>query len=161
VLEILIIVCLAIVLFLSLRNFSRTSDQVTIQGETVGAFWNNVFKKREQVLDEIKAEISRGQEDVVSPGEIDVAQKRFMESDPELARILFEADQALGKEDLREAEELALEAVKKDTRCAPAYVIIGKIAQLRGAFADASEAYKMAVKCNPEVAEAYFGLGQI
>jgi tetratricopeptide (TPR) repeat protein len=143
-----------------LRNFPRTGTEVVADKPAV-SFWGRFAKKREKELEKIQEEIVKGQDNIVPPRDINEAQKRFMELDPELARILFEADQALDSDDLRAAEDLALEALKKDKRSAQAYVVIGRVASLRGHFEDAKEAYKTAIKSNDELGEAYFGLGEI
>ncbi|OQA04953.1 MAG: tetratricopeptide repeat protein [bacterium ADurb.Bin400] len=160
-LEILIILSLALALFLMLRNFPLASNEPkNEEGEEMGLL-NNLFKKREEIIEEIQEEIKRGQEDVVAPVEINMAQQRYMEHNPEIAKMLYAADQALAAEDLREAEEKALEAIMKDKRSAQAYVILGKISRMRGDFDDAKEAFKTAIKCNPELGEAYYGLGDM
>lgn len=144
-----------------LRNFPRAGSEAVLTDRPAGPFWGRFTKKREKELEKIQEEIAKGQENIIPPRDINEAQKRFNEMDPELARTLFEADQALESEDLRTAEELALEALKKDKRSAQSYVIIGRVASLRGHFEDAKEAYKTAIKSNGELGEAYFGLGEI
>ena len=165
-LEVFIIICLALAFFLVMRRFPKdlennvsNIDPEKIEKETI-VKWN-FFKKRENELDNIKDEISRGQEQVVAPSDIDTAQRRYMEEDPLLARELLEADKAIDAGDLRTAEDIAIAAIKQNKRCAQAYVIIGRVAQQRGVFDEAKEAYKVAKKCNSELAEPYYGLGQI
>ncbi len=160
-LEILIIISLAIALFMVLKNFPKTKERNVEAEEAAPAkkrFWQKFTPKN---VEEIKEAIASGQKKIVSPGDIDIARKLYMESDPEIARILYEADEAIEKQDLREAENLSLEVLRRDTKCGRAYVVIGKIASLRGSFDDAVEAYKAAVKCNKGIGEAYFGLGEI
>lgn len=161
--EILIIICLALALFLASRNFPRVQKEAgkAKEGEKVTGFWRKIFPKDRIDVEAIQSAITSGQEDLIAPVEIDKAKKRFMESDPEILKILYEADEGLRKGDLRLAEDKALLALKKDTRCAQAYVIMGQVAQLRGVLDDAKEAYHTAIKCNEEAGEAYFGLGTI
>lgn len=165
-LEVSIIICLALAFFLVMRRFPETSEDgsVSNQKETSrkngNTMWN-IFKKRENQLDDIKREIARGQEQVVAPSDIDLAQRRFMEADPLLVKDLLEAENALETGDLRTAEDLALNVLKQNKRCAQAYIVVGRVAQARGAFEEAKEAFRVAKKCNPELAELYFGLGEI
>ncbi|MEK9156033.1 MAG: tetratricopeptide repeat protein [Patescibacteria group bacterium] len=159
--EILIVICLALALFLMLRHFPQTKVDGPNSGVRVAGLWQKVFRVKRDNIEEIQREIIRGQEKIVAPSEIDLARQRYLENDPEIAQLLYESDKALQAQDLREAESLALQAIVRDKKCSQAYVIVGRVAQLRGAFDDAREAYKTAVKCNPENGEAYFGLGQL
>ncbi len=173
-LEIAIIICLAVILFLVLKNFPKTADfnaeensllelkkEVSNQ-EMKKPFFSKFFKQKSSLdKSDIIEEISKDNSKVIAPLEINEAQKAYKESDPEVAKILYEADLALEKGDLREAEEFALKAVVMDKKSSHAYVIIGQVAFSRGAFDDAKEAFKTALKCNPEAGEAYFGIGQI
>lgn len=171
-LEIAIIICLAIIFFLVLKNFPKTKDSSDLSQTVNGpikepeAMKQSIFSKifsKKPVEDraDIMAVIDKDNSKVVAPLEINEAQKAYKESDPEIARILYEADMALARGDLREVEDLALQAVVKDKKCAHSYVLIGQVAFSRGSFDDAKESFKAALKCDPETAEAYFGLGQI
>lgn len=159
--EIVIIVCLALAIFLATKNFPQTKTHNKGEGEEVFDFLQKIIKKDEQDIKSIQDAIASGQDGIIAPSEIDEAKKRFMETDPEILKWLFEADEAMEKGDLREAEDRALQVIKKDLHCAQAYIVMGRVAQLRGVLDDAKEAYKTAIKCNPELADAYFGLGQI
>lgn len=170
-LEIAIIICLAIILFLVLKNFSKTKDDfsVPLGDDLIGApkimkesLLSRIFaKKAPGDRADIAAIINQDNNKIIAPLEINEAKKAYKESDPEIAKILYEADQALARGDLREVEDLALQAIVKDKKCAHSYVLVGKVAFSRGSFDDAKESFKMALKCDAEVAEAYFGLGQI
>jgi len=171
-LEIGIIFCLAVILFLALRNFSKTKENFVVKDPIIEPIIKpkemkkSIFSKlftREPVADkaDIMAVIEKDNNKVIAPLEIDEAQKAYKEADPEIAKILYEADLAMARGDLREAEDLALQAIVKDKKCSHSYVVVGKVAFSRGAFDDAKEAFKMALKCDAETAEAYFGLGQI
>lgn len=169
-LEIGIIVCLAAVLFLVLHNFPKTaenesdntSDNIMVDEKKSVGFLKNIFKKKpKDISNEIKEAVVSGQEKVIAPSQAEIVKEKYQESDPEIAQLLHEADIALEKSDLREAEDLAINAISKDKKCAPAYDIIGTVAMLRGSFDEAKQAYKTALKCNPELGSAYFGLGQI
>ena len=171
-LEIGIIVCLAVILFLALRNFSKTKEDFVVKQpatepiikpkEMKKTFLSKLFT-REPVADkaDIMAVIEKDNNKIIAPLEIDEAQKAYKEADPDIAKMLYEADLAMARGDLREAEDLALQAIMKDKKCAHSYVIVGKVAFSRGAFDDAKESFKTALKCDTETAEAYFGLGQI
>jgi len=171
-LENAIIICLAIILLLVLKNFPKTKDSSDLSQTVNGSIrepetmkqsiFSKIFSKK-PVEDraDIMAMIDKDNGKVVAPLEINEAQKAYNESDPEIARILYEADMALARGDLREVEDLALQAVVKDKKCAHSYILIGQVAFSRGSFDDAKESFKAALKCDPETAEAYFGLGQI
>lgn len=173
-LEIGIIICLAVILFLALRNFSKTKEDVLMNKKTIKnepvfnqnpmkkSIFSKLFsKKSDENKADIMAVLDQDKNKIIAPLEINEAQKAYKEADPEVAKMLYEADLAIARGDLREAEDLALEAIAKDKKCAHSYVIVGKVAFSRGAFDDAKEAFKTALKCDNEVAEAYFGLGQI
>lgn len=119
------------------------------------------FRKNNESKDDIRDEIDKDQDEIISPNKINNAQHDFDEEDPEIAKLLLEANEAILRKDLRDAEDKAAEIVTKNKKCAQAYVIFGNVAFLRGMFDDAKEAYKTAVKCNPTFDEAYFGLGKI
>lgn len=171
-LEIAIIICLAILLFLILKNYTKVEiapgEIASVESDFTGIlpmkkrenFLKKFFAKREN-FDDIKDEIEKGQERIVAPAEINKAKQTFREEDPEVAQLLLESSKAFEENDLRNAEDLAIEALIKDKKCSPAYVNIGRVAFHRGSFADAKESYKTALKCDRESGDAYFGLGQI
>ncbi|MCL5410895.1 MAG: tetratricopeptide repeat protein [Patescibacteria group bacterium] len=166
-LEIVIIICLAVVLFLILHNFPKTTEggmesNIMLQEKKSSGFFRNLLKKKpKDTSDAIKQAIINGQEKIIAPSETEMVQEKYRESNPEIAQLLHDADIALEKSDLREAEDAAINALSKDKKCAQAYDIIGRVAMLRGAFDEAKEAYKTALKCDHELGSAYFGLGQI
>jgi len=169
-LESAIIVILAAAFFLVLRHYPEVSESKI-------SFWKDWQKKlilgtksfmaqrKKRQIEKIKQEISRPEPEITFDNvnklpELSIQQK-YSKLPPELVRILCSADEALINNDLREAEDKAIEAITKDKRCAGAYVIIGKVAFSRGEFDDSKEAYKTALKCDADQAEAYYGLGQI
>lgn len=165
-LEIGIIICLAAVLFLTLHNFPKTADggeNFTMRKEKKSYnFIKRLFlREPKDASDAIKQAIIDGQEKIIAPSETELVKEKYKESNPEVAQLLHDADIALEKSDLREAEDLAIGALSKEKKCAHAYDVIGKVAMLRGAFDEAKEAYKTALKCDPELGSAYFGMGQI
>lgn len=159
--EILIIICLALALFLVFRNYSKAGSAVEAETKPTNDMWQKFFGNREKAVKEIEREINRDQQGIIPPSEITVAEKKFLEHDPKILHILIDADEALEKGDLRVAEESAIEAIKADKKCAQAYVIVGRVAMLRGVMDEAREAYKTAIKCNFGLGDAYFGLGDI
>ena len=164
-LEIGIIICLSGALFLALKNFSKTASPEEEGGiaETPikkDSWIKRIFSPKPKDSDIISA-IDKNKINIIPPSEINKAIANFNEDDPEIAKHLYEADLALMRNDLREAEEQAIEALSKDKKCAPAYVIVGKVAKERGSFAEARESYLAALKCDHEIAEALFGLGSI
>lgn len=171
-LEIAIIICLAVILFLVLKNFPKTRDDFSVPLNNEGligepkkmkeSIFSKLFAKRSvEGRADIAAVIDQDNNKVIAPLAINEAQKAYKESDPEIAKILYEADQAMARGDLREVEDLALQAIVKDKKCAHSYVLVGKVAFSRGSFDDAKESFETALKCDSETAEAYFGLGQI
>ena len=162
-LEIGIIICLAAVLFLALRNYSVSGDELKKKsGERkVISFWKNHFKKRKNEIESIQRAIEKDQDKVLSPLDLEQAGKKFLEENPEITRLLIDADRAFIENDLRGAEDMAIDVLSKEKKCGEAYVILGKVAFLRGEFEDARAAYRTALKCNMEFADAYFGLGQV
>jgi len=160
-LEIVIIICLALALYLLLRHYPDAKNfKLKINKEGIMKIVGKFSRKKAKVGAEIVAEIDKGHTEVVSPVEIEQAVADFDEN-PEIAEILCQAEKAAEENDLRLAEEKALQAIAKNKRCAKAYAIIGSIAYSRGQFQEAKEAYKTALKCNCNLGEAYFGLGQI
>lgn len=171
-LEIGILVCLAVIFFLALKNFSKTKENFIVPGPSdepkleasnmKKSIFSKLFKKKTpEDREDIIAVLEEDKYKIVAPAEVNEAQKAYNEADPEIAKTLYEADMAIARGDLREAEDLALDAILKDKKCAHSYVIIGKVAYSRGSFDDAKEAYKTALKSDSETAEAYYGLGQI
>lgn len=165
-LEIAIIICIALILFIVLRNFPKTAlsgsiglERVQSGSSDIMGFWDKIIPKGKGNNQSVIEELDKDKGNIIAPVQIDQAQKSYNEEDPEVARILLEADQAFEENDLRAAEDLAIEALSKEKKCAGAYVIMGKIAQHRGVFEDAKEAYKTAIKCDRESGEGYFGLG--
>lgn len=175
-LEIGIIICLAISLFFALRNFPKAALASETRSNTIGVpriekpkrsfVLFSIFGKfgarfKREKMDQIQSEITKGQESIITPSDINQAKETFDEEDAEIARILLESENCLLGEKLREAEDLALEAISIDKKCSQAYAIMGKVAFLRNSYTDAKEAFKVALKCNDDNGGAYFGLGQI
>jgi len=159
--EVFIILCVAGALYLLLRHYpDAKSLKFPVSREALSQFIGRFKFKGKNIHKEIAEEIARGQEDIISPKELEDAAVGFDE-DPELARLLVQADKLCAEGDLRGAEDKAIEAISKNKKCAKAYSLIGNIASSRGQFTEAEESYKAALKCNTDFAEAYFGLGRM
>lgn len=158
--EIIIIVCLAIALFLLLRHYPEARSVNTFSFHAIRDFLARFKRtKSKKEIQQIEKMIEESNENWVAPAEIERATETFHESDPELAQSLMKAEEAYEINDLRAAEELSLEVIGKDKRCAYAYLLIGKVAYSRGQFDDAREALRTTIKCKKDFAEAYFYLG--
>lgn len=160
-LEVIIILCLAGALYLLLKHYPDAKTlKFPVSRESLSQFIGKFKFKGKNISQEIAEEIARGQEDIITPKEIEDAAVNFAE-DPELAKILIHADKLFAEGDLRGAEDKAIEAIGHNKKSAKAYALIGKIASHRGQFSESEEAYRAALKCNPDFAEAYFGLGKL
>ena len=168
-LEVAIIVTIATILFLLLRNFPKTKSKVVLAGggaphkeNKMFKFWQkHVLQKRQREEKEIINSLKSGQAGIVSPKEIKEAQNSFDAADPELAKLLVEASDALQMKDYKTVEEKSIEAISKDKTCDQAYAFIAKVAVERKDYSDAEEACKTAIQINPDNALARSILGDI
>lgn len=168
-LEIAIIVTIAAILLIMLKNYPKTKNSVllddTIKIKKEGAmfkFWQKYISRKNQREEaEIINTLKSGQSGIVSPREIEDAQNSFDAADPEVAKILFEANEALELKDYKTVEEKSIEALSKDKRCDQAYAFIAKVALERKDLSDAEEACKTAIRINPENILAHSILGEI
>lgn len=161
-LEVIIIICLAVALFLLLRHYP---DAKTLAGffnsAKFGKFFTDFAKSmKKSEAKAMQAEIEKNNQ-IVAPAEVEAAISTFKVDDPELARALHLANESFNLNDLRDAEDKAIEVISKDKRCAEAYVIVGKVAFSRGQYDDAGDAFKTALKCDDSLGEAHYGLGKI
>ena len=161
-LEIIIIICLALALFLLLRHYpdakTLASFFSSVKFRTFFTKFAHNMKKSEAKA--VQAEIEKNN-NVVAPSEVEAAISTFKIDDPEAARTLHLANESFLSNDLRDAEDKAIEVIGKNKRCGEAYLLMGKIAFSRGQFEDAKESFKTALKCDKELAEAYYGLGKV
>lgn len=162
--EIAILIVVALILFIILRNFPKTRDNIVASERKNNIFvslysklFSRVNKKNEE---EIKRAINQGQEKIVSPKEISDAKEKYWTDDPDIAKILYEANKALLDHEYAKAEKKALEALAKDTRCDQAYVFVSEVAMHRKNYDDAREAARAALKCNKDNAHAFAILGE-
>jgi tetratricopeptide (TPR) repeat protein len=162
-LELAIVICVAAILFLLLRSYSNVGKNT--EGAKEGIM-ENILKKlfaqrRKRVEDEIIESLHGSNSGIVSPKEIDDAQKHFETTDPELAKFLYEASEAFERGDFNEVEEKAIAAIGRDKRCDQAYSYIAACAIEKKNEKDAEEALSIALKCNPENALAHALFGQL
>lgn len=165
-LEVLIIICLAISLFLLLRHYPEAKEAPSyIPRKTFRSLFS-YFKKPVAYLEkEIEAAVTENRAEMglpeSEPEPEPAAIRKYGNLDPELAELLCKADELFEINDLREAEERSIEAITKNKRCGDAYLIIGKVAFMRGQFDDAREALRVAIKCDNKLGEAYNYLGKV
>ena len=162
--EIIIIICLAIALYLLLRHYPAASNGITFNSakfrELVARFPK--FKYRKKLTEsEVREIVETQNQMIVAPAITEEAGASYREPDEELAKKLFQADEAFAANDLRLAEDLSLEVIGANKKSAFAYVIYGKVSYSRGQFEEAREAFKVALKCDKEIGEAYYWLGLI
>jgi tetratricopeptide (TPR) repeat protein len=129
-------------------------------------FMLSIFEKlfrerRKKVEEDIIKSLDGSNSGIVSPKEIDDAQKYFSIADPELAKLLHEADEAYKNGDFETVESKSVAAVSRDKRCDQAYAYIAACAVEKKNNNDAKEALRIALKCNHENALAHALLGQI
>ena len=166
-LEIGIIICVALILFLVLRNYGKTGTDIIAPKKSVVEskfmnFFKKILSKRREIAErDIEDAIVSGQRDIVSPKEIEDAKQTYYVEDPEIAQMLHESDEALRAGDAKLAEERAIDAISKDKKCDQAYVFVGHVALMRENYDDAKEAATTALKCNPDNGFAYAILGEV
>ena len=167
-LEIVIIISIAIALFLLLRNFQRTKNLApervieVNKDKKMFKFWQKWTSLRQKKNEEdIKEAIRSGQSGIVSPKEIRDAQDSYAAADPVVAKLLYEANEALEMKDFKKVEEKSIEAISIDLHCDQAYSFIARVAMEKKDYTDAAEAIKTALKCNDENGMAHAILGQI
>lgn len=168
-LEIIIIITIAVALFLLLRNYSKTRDAVVLNNadkskkeSKMFQFWQNfVLRRKKHEEQEIINALKSGQSGIISPKEIKQAQNSFDAADPEVAKCLAEADDALRVGDHKAVEKKSIEAIAKDKHCDQAYAFVAKVSAKRKDYSDAEEASRTALKINPDNTLAHSVLGDI
>ena len=169
-LEVGIIICIGVIILLLIRHYPRSSGGSSSIPPRVGksrismpAFKaNKIFSRRRHVEEEeIRVSLEQDQQQVVSPREIEQAQEVFETEDPEIAKLLHEADEAIREQDMNAAEEKAIKVLSLDQRCDKAYAFIALVALRKGELENANAAAKTALKCNPESADAHAVIGEI
>lgn len=161
-LEIGIIICVALILFLLIRNFPLDETETLIHKESkLKKFLSNLFKKRREKMEQNIMKSLDNSAELISPREIEDAKESYDTQDPEIAKLLHEANEACEIGDFDCVEEKSLEAIGKDKRCDQAYVFIAKVALSKHQLSDAREALEMSLKCNSDNAMAHATLGEI
>lgn len=166
-LEVGIVICIGAIIILLLRRYpgnrpslaaKKPSRKLNFPSVPV----NRLFSRKRHIEEEeIRETLEEDQENIVTPRQIEEAKQEFAADDPEIARLLHEADEAIKSLDYNTAEEKAIEALSLDQRCDQAYSFVAYIALKRGELENANDAAKTALKCNPESAEAYAVIGEI
>lgn len=168
-LEVGIIICIAAIIMLLLRRYPGATKslfpakrekepRINIPKIPVG----KIFSRRRHVEEEeMKGVLIEDQQDIITPREIEAAQEQYEIEDPEIAKLLHEADEALAVSDFNTAEEKAIAALSQDQRCDRAYAFVAYTALKRGELENANAAAKTALKCNTECADAYAVIGEI
>lgn len=166
-LEVGIIICIAAIIILLLRKYpgnrpSLIAKPAKKKVNMPSLHVNRLFaRKRHIEEDEIRESLEEDQQQIVSPREIEEAKQEFDAEDPEIAKLLRAADEAIRTQDYNTAEEKAIEVLSLDQRCDQAYSFVAYVALKRGELENAAVAAKTALKCNPESAEAYAVIGEI
>lgn len=163
-LEISIIICVGAIIFLLIRRYPRSGFGDLIHKPKSSKFssMGNLFSRKRHVEeDEIREALQSDQGDIVSPNEIEEAKTSFQAEDPEVAKLLHEADQAVNVQDYSGAEEKAIEALSLDKHCDQAYAFVAFTALKKGELENADVAAKTALKCNAENAMAQAVIGEI
>lgn len=163
-LEVGIIICVGAIIFILLRRYPRGARDVFQSGRknsNISSFKKLFGHQRHIEEEEIRETLSMGQEEIVTPREIETASESFKAEDPIIAKLLHEANHALKNEDLAVAEGKALEAISQDIRCDQAYAFMALVALKKSEWENAGAAAKTAIKCNSENAQAYAVLGEI
>ncbi len=162
-LELGIIVTVALIVFLLLKNYPRvvaTDGSKSDEKRPTMKILKNYFdRKREEKEKGIKEALSEGKSEIVSPKEVEDAKKAFGSSNPEVAKLLHEADEAMKEKKYKKAEDKSLEAIGLDKHADQAYAFIAAIAIEKKQYQDGEEALKIALKCNKDngLAHASFG----
>lgn len=161
-LEVGILICVALILFLLIRNFPVGEDSLELPKENkLKKFLSKLFQKRRERAEENILRSFEGNPEIISPKDIEDVKESYDIEDPEIAKLLFEANDALTEGNLPQVEEKSLEAISKDKRCDQAYVFIARVALAKKQVSDAKEALETAIKCNPDNGLAHAILGEI
>ena len=164
-LEIFIILCLAGALFFLLRHYPEAREAETvIRHNHLKEFFARFSKMRRSKKEvEIARVVIDNANPEITPKEVIDAVNTYSDLEPATAENLYVAEKSLDENDLRQAEEKSLAVIAENKHCSGAYIVIGKVAQQRGQFDDAKEAFLAAVKCHDgkDISEAYFNLGLI
>ena len=164
-LELGIIVTVALIVFLLLKNYPRVvasdGSKADEKRPTMKIIKKYFERKRDEKEQEIIESLNEGKSEIVSPKQVEDAKKSFGSTDPEVAKLLHEANDALEAEEYRKAEEKSLKALQKDKHSGQAYAFIAAVAIHKKQFSDAEEALKIALKCNKNNGLAHASFGEL
>lgn len=166
--EIAIIIVVGAIVFLLIRKYPSRGVEKRIfkSSKPRNKFkipsFNKIFiKKRHLEESEIIEALVADQDKVVSPRDIEIAKESYDADDPALAKLLFEADEAISENDYNLAEEKAIDAVAMDKHCDQAYAFIALVALKKGELENAKTAAETALKCSRQNAMSLAVLGEI
>lgn len=137
--EVIMIICLAVILFILIRKFPSTAEIVASPENKVV----QPISKVEKVVDKPVAK-------VIVP-----------KYSKEVEKLLLEAKGFFEDNKLQPAEDKLIEAIQIDLKCATAYTILGDIYLKRHKPTEAEEAYAAALKHDSEESAAHYGLALI
>lgn len=135
--EVVMIICLAVVLFILIRRFPDTAKAVSDQQSTP------------KVIEEIK------------PAEKVVEKEAVPQYSEAVEALLLEAKKLIDENKSRVAEDKLIEAIQEDLHCAPAYTLLGDIYLQRKRLGESEESYQAALRNDDRQAGAHFGLASI
>lgn len=142
--EIVMVICLAIILFILIRRFPETAEKLEAEGQA------NPIKEKNQP-DKKPLIVSKQEEVEADPPKYSAP----------VNKLILEARDAIEIDKYQLAEEKLIEAIKSDKHCATAYTLLGDINYKQKSFVEAEESYLAAIKRDPEESEAHFGLASI
>lgn len=155
-LEIAIIVCIAAVFVIIVVRFPKTSS-LSLAKKEISTDEESVILEAKKILNEKDPEeLPEVQPAGVEPtDELDAY-------DDELSELLKSAREKIESGKYASAENILIDAICKNSKCAWAYERLGFIYLVMGKnLSDASESFLMATKLDSNNDKAWFGLGQI
>ena len=139
--EVIMIVCLAVILFILIRKFPATSELV-----------EDTMPGTNTIMEQIVPLVA------VVPEPVEVAAPKYPEK---ISKLLEEAKQAVVENKQQQAEDKLIEVLQEDHHCADAYTLLGDIYFSRKRIEEAKESYRAAIHHDDDQAAAHFGLALI
>lgn len=137
--EVIMVVCLAVILFILIRRFPDTAKVETKVEKSSVQSVTRITQKDNEIVEEVAA-------------------PKYAEK---VEALLKEAHILIGENKQQLAEDKLIEAIKIDLNCATAYSILGDIYLDRKRTAEAEETYRAAIRHDNKEASAHFGLALI
>jgi len=148
--EVIMVICLAGILFILIRKFPELTSVVK-NGSDGFPVEKKVIKK------EKPAEKTR---EIDTP-ELPETPKIKPKYSEKVEKILADARETLSAKKGQLAEEKLIEAIKIDLRCADAYSILGDIYFSRKRYSESKESYQAAIRYDDDQGAAHYGLALI